>query len=109
MNSYFNKLPDDTIMEIALNLDIEKSSIAVSSFEPIAGRGQMIEVNNNSRQKIPIKLESFNNVKKISCGELYSIVLLENGNLYSFGNNKNGQLGIGNNRDSYIPVKIESL
>src|SRR5580693_6117107 len=35
----------------------------------------------------------------------FSIILTEDG-LYSFGNNENGELGLGNNTDQNIPHKI---
>ena len=48
--------------------------------------------------------------KHVSCGENFVICLTENGVLYSFGNNEEGQLGLGNNEElCYSPQKIESL
>ena len=50
---------------------------------------------------------------QISCGEFFTICLLENGELYSFGDNHAGQLGlgnIGNTTDFYTsPQLISSL
>jgi len=37
------------------------------------------------------------------------MALMYNGDVYSFGSNHNGQLGIGNNEDQDIPIKINSL
>ena len=46
----------------------------------------------------------------ISCGEYFTMCLLEDGSVYSFGYNFYGQLGIGNNEESYnSPQLIPSL
>ena len=46
------------------------------------------------------------NAKKISCGYLHTFVLSNNGNLYSFGNNEYGQLGLGLNKPSKESNKL---
>ena len=57
---------------------------------------------------IPIQVDT-PPMKEISCGDRFSICLSESGELYSFGDNADGQLGIGNFEDCYSPQKIESL
>jgi len=54
---------------------------------------------------IPTKIKSLTNVKQSSCGENQTIVLLKNGDVYSFGNNTNGQLGLGHFDNQNVPVK----
>ena len=46
---------------------------------------------------------------QISCGYNFTMCLSESGEVYSFGNNENGQLGIGNNDDYNSPQLISSL
>ena len=46
-------------------------------------------------------------VKQVSCGYEHTVCILENGDLLSWGNNKNGQLGHGNQDESPLPKKIE--
>ena len=47
---------------------------------------------------------------QISCGYNFTMCLLEDGRLYSFGDNVNGQLGLGNFEKSYnTPQLIESI
>ena len=46
---------------------------------------------------------------QVSCGYNFTICLDENGNLYSFGDNNYGQLGLGHNENSDFPQKIECL
>ena len=47
--------------------------------------------------------------KQISCGYDFTMCLSENGEIYPFGNNINGQLGLGNNTILYSPQLISSL
>jgi alpha-tubulin suppressor-like RCC1 family protein len=56
-------------------------------------------------QLIPIKVKGFNNerVVMISCGWNHSMALTECGHVYSWGYNRNGQLGIGNTVNSNKP------
>merc|ERR1712232_257903 len=44
-----------------------------------------------------------------SCGYHFTMCLSENGEVYSFGNNEYGQLGLGNNENYYSPQLISSL
>lgn len=48
------------------------------------------------------------NVRKVSCGADFTVVLTEDGSLYTFGNNNLGQLGSGNKNRSYFPLFIVS-
>jgi RCC1 and BTB domain-containing protein len=48
-------------------------------------------------------------VNDISCGHLHSIVLLQTGELYAFGFNSKGELGVGNNTNQLIPTLINGL
>jgi alpha-tubulin suppressor-like RCC1 family protein len=62
----------------------------------------------NDNQSIPIKVKGFNNEKvvMISCGYYHSMALTKYGNVYSWGDNRFGQLGIGNTVDSNEPKFI---
>nr|QBK90128.1 MAG: regulator of chromosome condensation protein [Pithovirus LCPAC102] len=76
--------------------------------------GQLgLGVGNNDSINIPTKIEFNYKVKSISCGRNHTIIIDENDYLWSFGDNRNGQLGLNyylgskysNNRN--IPIKIE--
>jgi alpha-tubulin suppressor-like RCC1 family protein/thiamine kinase-like enzyme len=56
-----------------------------------------------------VKLNAFNEqrIRAISCGSQHSLVLTESGIVYSWGFNSSGQLGIGNNKNSFKPMLIE--
>jgi alpha-tubulin suppressor-like RCC1 family protein len=57
---------------------------------------------------IPTKI-MIQNVKQISTGEAFSIVLTQNNNLYSFGENTYGQLGLGHNMNIFSPNLIQNF
>lgn len=48
-------------------------------------------------------------VKSISCGISHSVVLSEDGKVYTFGRGTFGLLGLGNNKDQPTPNKVELL
>lgn len=64
-------------------------------------------------QDIPRKLNFTLTGKKvicISCGDSFSVVVTNNGEVYSWGRNDVGQLGIeNNNNDQFHPCRITSL
>ncbi len=45
-------------------------------------------------------------VKLVSCGVYHTVIIAEDGNLYSFGDNIYGQLGLGNNTNTNIPTLV---
>ena len=58
----------------------------------------------------PRKIDLPSPCKQVSCGEYFSLCLTEDGLVYSFGCNGDGQLGIGNNEENYnSPQLISSL
>jgi alpha-tubulin suppressor-like RCC1 family protein len=63
-------------------------------------------------QLIPIIVNHFDgqHIKQISCGCLHSMALTENGQVFNWGDNRFGQLGVGNNENSNTPklIRIET-
>ena len=57
----------------------------------------------------PKKVEGLNNVDEIYASYYYSAAKTTNGDLYVWGYNAYGQLGIGNTVDQKSPVKIEGI
>ena len=45
--------------------------------------------------------------KSISAGGYHACIISQNGDLYCWGWNSNGQLGLGNTTDSYTPTKVQ--
>jgi alpha-tubulin suppressor-like RCC1 family protein len=64
--------------------------------------------NCNTNQLTPIKLEQFANEKviAISCGLYHSVALTQSGNVFSWGYNDDGQLGIGNTQHQNSPTPV---
>ena len=59
---------------------------------------------------IPQKLTNIPPITQISCGSYFNVCLSNEGDLYSFGQNKYGQLGLGSVQQIfYSPQKIKSL
>ena len=57
---------------------------------------------------IPIKFYPLKNIKQLACGFLHSVYLDFDGNVFSFGDNSEGQLGNGGKK-CYSPQKLEEL
>ena len=68
------------------------------------GLGKDVEDCTLKPQKV--KLPS---IKQVSCGDSFTVCLSDDGDLYSFGANDNGQLGLGEDGDCFFPKKIECL
>lgn len=51
----------------------------------------------NEDVTIPKKIEELSGIVKVECGNDYTLVLDDEGHLFSFGNNTYGQLGLVNN------------
>uniref|UniRef100_A0A3Q3VJX2 BTB domain-containing protein n=1 Tax=Mola mola TaxID=94237 RepID=A0A3Q3VJX2_MOLML len=48
-------------------------------------------------------------VVNIACGQLCSMAVLDNGEIYGWGDNSTGQLGFGNNRNRCAPCRVAAL
>ena len=58
-----------------------------------------IEINKDESSENPV-------VKSVVCGPRHTLALLNDGTLWSWGQNNHGQLGSGSYEDSYQPIKI---
>jgi alpha-tubulin suppressor-like RCC1 family protein len=57
----------------------------------------------------PIAFFSGMTVSKIACGDTFSLAIIDNGELYSFGRNQNGQLGLGHKEDVTVPARVHAF
>ncbi|KYQ49672.1 RCC1 and BTB domain-containing protein 1 [Trachymyrmex zeteki] len=48
-------------------------------------------------------------VVHISCGAAFTVVIIDNGEVYGWGNNRYGQLGVGDMEDRTTPCQVDSL
>jgi alpha-tubulin suppressor-like RCC1 family protein len=57
----------------------------------------------------PTLIDTLSEIKSISTGNHFGIVLDHYGSLWSFGVNSNGELGLGDNQKRFSPCKIEGV
>ncbi|KIY98506.1 putative E3 ubiquitin-protein ligase HERC1 [Monoraphidium neglectum] len=48
-------------------------------------------------------------VRQVACGDAHTLVATEAGELYAFGRNQNGQLGVGSTEDVLAPRRVDAL
>jgi hypothetical protein len=61
-------------------------------------------------EKIPVIISCFiEKVKTVACGTEHTLFLTNSKKVYACGENSHGQLGIGNKKNSFLPVKIMLL
>ncbi len=60
-------------------------------------------------QRSPILIPNINNIVAIAVGDMHSLLLTGNGEVYSFGRNELGQLGISNTPFALSPTLIPGL
>ncbi|ROL62509.1 T9SS C-terminal target domain-containing protein [Bacteroidetes/Chlorobi group bacterium ChocPot_Mid] len=54
-------------------------------------------------------LQTFSSAQTIAAGMHHSLALKNDGTVWAWGSNSDGQLGDGTNTDSHVPVKVDSL
>ncbi len=59
------------------------------------GRGNEGQLGHGEKKRSPLKIDDLHGVKEVSAGEHHSLVLMENGDVFAFGKNDKGQLGLG--------------
>ncbi len=72
------------------------------------GEQGQLGLNNNLNRNIPIRNDFFKekgSIKQIFLGESHSMILMYNGDLYVFGNNGSGQLGLNDNLCRIDPIR----
>lgn len=57
---------------------------------------------------LPKQISSLSDVKikKVACGDSHTLVVTGAGEVFSFGRNQNGQLGLGSRMDCMVPTKL---
>ena len=58
---------------------------------------------------IPQEVKISNGVKSVAAGHDFSLALMDDGSIYSWGRNYKGSLGIGSYNEKFSPTKIEPL
>ena len=63
----------------------------------------------NQDTNVPVQVSNLDNVISISAGLSHSFALKEDGTVWAWGENKYGQLGIGNFLDTNVPQKVKTI
>ena len=74
------------------------------------GRNENGELGNGTTTRsssIPVQIKEGTKFKKVGSGHWYSLAIDEQGNLWAWGYNRNGQLGDGTTTNSSIPIQIK--
>lgn len=60
---------------------------------------------------LPMPISTFSGVqiKEVACGDTHTLVVTAQGDLYSFGRNQNGQLGLGHTDDTFTPTMVDAF
>lgn len=57
----------------------------------------------------PVRVQGLERVKLIAVGAFHNLALLEDGNLFAWGNNEYGQLGTGDTQPRSQPIPVQGL
>ncbi|HLP56389.1 MAG TPA: T9SS type A sorting domain-containing protein [Fluviicola sp.] len=71
--------------------------------------GQLGNGNSGINEPLPASVNGVSGLSAVSGGAMHSILLEGNGQVITMGENDRGQLGTGNNDDSYVPVSVPGL
>ena len=71
--------------------------------------GQCGADNDGEDVRVPSKVNGIQRVMLVEAGGYYSVCLDEDGDVWVFGHNMRGQLGIGTKDKKYIPTKVTDL
>lgn len=71
--------------------------------------GQLGDDTSSNDRTSPVDVIDIINATKVACGDTYSIVLLDDGNVKSFGLNDYGQLGTGDNAQYITPTNVINI
>lgn len=80
-------------------------------YKQLMNQGRLYELTLDTSQRIdttPQQISSFDNICYVSCGLYHTAFITATGSLYTFGDNKYGQLGIGTTTATQHPIKVAS-
>src|SRR5437868_13177912 len=122
--SMLENLPDDVLFEILVNLDCKSIVLMCRLSNKLDNFCQrnldnLLHQNLNritglntydyDRQQLINLCQSSAYIKNISAGSFHSLILTNNGQIYAFGSNANGQLGLGDHSGKNKPTMIPTL
>jgi alpha-tubulin suppressor-like RCC1 family protein len=72
-------------------------------------RGALGDGEGLTSSDVPVPVHGISDAVAVAAGNIYSLVLLSDGTVLSFGANEFGQLGDGRRTPSYVPVPVSGL
>ena len=71
--------------------------------------GQLGDRGTSAMRSIPIQVQNLTNVVAVSAGSSHSVALKEDGTVWAWGINLNGQLGDGTSINRNLPVQVQNI
>lgn len=107
-NSQFILIPElINIIDVSVS---EKYALALNNNGKVYIWGNLdTKINYHEKIDNPILLPSLSNIIKISAGRDHVLMLDYNGSIYSAGDNKHGQLGLGDRKKRFVPTMIPNM
>ncbi|KAM9477009.1 putative E3 ubiquitin-protein ligase HERC3 isoform 2-T2 [Clarias gariepinus] len=98
-----------------MTLDLKKERAAICSAGQkhvviVTEAGAVWEWKHSTQSNIPRKISSLTNIAQVACGSYHTVVLTKDGQLFTWGQNSSGQLGLGKGEPSSLsPQPLKSL
>jgi alpha-tubulin suppressor-like RCC1 family protein len=75
------------------------------------GQSGRLGIGNSMFQYSPVLISGsgIGKVLDITTGQYHSLLLNDQGQIYSFGDNESGRLGLGDTKEKWVPMLIEKL
>jgi alpha-tubulin suppressor-like RCC1 family protein len=71
--------------------------------------GQLGDGSTTTNKNTPVKVSGLSNISMIAAGKSHSLALKNDGSVWAWGENQNGQLGDGTNTNKTTPVQVSNL
>ena len=72
-------------------------------------KGQLGLGHNNNNVSLPTPIPNLPQINLISCGGFFTVCVDSEGFIWTFGQNNNGQLGLGNQTNFNVPQKFKTF
>ncbi|KAM9477012.1 putative E3 ubiquitin-protein ligase HERC3 isoform 2-T2 [Clarias gariepinus] len=98
-----------------MTLDLKKERAAICSAGQehvviVTEAGAVWEWKHSTQSNIPRKISSLTNISQVACGNYHTVALTKDGQLFTWGQNSSGQLGLGKGKPSSLsPQPLKSL
>ena len=71
--------------------------------------GQLGQMKNDKESQVPVQIPMKSTVLSVACGSFHSALLTSTGEVWTFGINNYGQLGLGSQQNSAKPKKVKNI